>query len=104
MAFTGAEGGPIEITTAASWTANYRAEHPDEIKAYFLGKNIIQQILNQPGCMGIRIYYGQDTAGVPKLVLVGADANQNNMITGRIVGDRGLPEPPTNGVADILNS
>ncbi|QIX62589.1 hypothetical protein FY528_05685 [Hymenobacter lutimineralis] len=103
MAFTGAEGGPIEVTTAAGWTANYRAEHPDEITAYFFGKNILQRLLSQSGCVGIRIYYGQDSAGVPKLVLVGADANQNDMLGGRIVADSGLPQPPSQGVNCVLN-
>lgn len=104
MPFTGAEGGPIEVATAAGWTANYRAEHPDEIKGYFFGKNILQQIINQPGCMGIRVYFGQDTAGIPKLVLVGADANQNDLIAGRIVADRGLSSPPGDCANNVLNS
>ncbi|MEM6361106.1 MAG: hypothetical protein AAF731_13510, partial [Bacteroidota bacterium] len=33
-----------------------------------------------PGCMGIRVYYGIDDDGNPKLMLVGAKRDQNNLL------------------------
>ena len=38
----------------------------------------------QNGCVGVRAYYGLDEAGQPQLVLVGYDANDNDI----------LPPPP----------
>ena len=44
-------------------------------------RDAIAALLNQKGAKGIRIYMGQDTAGLVRLVLVAVDA-RNNDITG----------------------
>lgn len=102
MAFNGKEGGQISLDTASHMTAAYRAANPGEILARFFGKNIIHDILAQDGCMGIRIYYGLNTEGTPELILVGADANENDM-TGGIIADVSLPCPSRCGSSNKLN-
>lgn len=93
MAFNGTEGAPIELEKAAEWTANYRQTiSSDGVKAYFYGKDILNQILTQDGCMGIRIYFAIDGNGQKQMVLVGADANEKDMTNG-IVADFGFPCP-----------
>ena len=74
--FDGSEGDPIDLKTATRWAANYKATlaNPEEIRAHFFGTEIIQQLLNESGCVGIRIYYALDDNGVKKLLLVGVDA------------------------------
>lgn len=94
MAFTGNEAEEFPLETAAQWTKNYR----DTIKAgetisHFFGKNIIQQILDQDGCMGIRIYYALDENGKKQLIIVGADAKENDIYTG-IIAERSYICPP----------
>lgn len=79
MAFDGSEGGSITLEQGAAMTKNYRKANPDAIKAHFFGKDILNDILNQSGCTGIRMYYGIDDAGAKQLVLVGVDANENDM-------------------------
>jgi hypothetical protein len=54
---TGKEGAEIEVSVAADWTKNHRNRHPGTTISEFFGAEIIQQILGQPDCMGIRIYY-----------------------------------------------
>jgi hypothetical protein len=54
---TGKEGAEIEVSIAADWTKNHRLRHPGTKISEFFGAEIIQQILGQPGCMGLRIYY-----------------------------------------------
>ncbi len=94
MAFDGTEGGSMNHSTAADWTENYRDTFPNATKAHFFGKDIINDILNQSGCMGIRIYYAIDDKDKPKLILVGADANEADMIaSSQIVADFGMPCP-----------
>jgi hypothetical protein len=90
--FTGAEGEQISLATAAEWTANFRAENPGAIRAYFYGNSILQDILDQENCVGIRFYYAIDNEDVPQLVLVGVDQYGND-ITDGIVADRGQPCP-----------
>lgn len=54
---TGKEGAEIEVGVAADWTKNYRTRHPGSTISQFFGVEILQQILQQPDCLGIRIYY-----------------------------------------------
>ncbi|TCC99004.1 hypothetical protein [Pedobacter psychroterrae] len=54
---TGREGDPMDLETASQWTKNYRRMHPNETVSHFFGKEILQQLMNQEGNMGIRIYY-----------------------------------------------
>lgn len=103
MAFNGTEGAPIDLTTASEWTANYRDENPDGIKAHFFGKDILETILAQEGCMGIRIFYAKDAEGTQQLILVGADADENNQVQGT-VADASIKCPHRCGNADALNS
>jgi hypothetical protein len=54
---TGKEGAEIEVKIAADWTKNHRQRHPHGAISQFFGTEILQRILQQPDCMGIRIYY-----------------------------------------------
>lgn len=102
--FDGSEGDPIDLETATRWAANYKAtlKNPDDIRAHFFGTEIIQQLLNESGCVGIRIYYALDDKGVKKLLLVGVDAAGEDLRPsegatmgegGNIVADFSFPCP-----------
>ncbi|MBS1526962.1 MAG: hypothetical protein JST19_15005 [Bacteroidetes bacterium] len=54
---TGREGAEIDVKIAAEWTKNYRDRHPGQTISQFFGIELLQNLLQQPGCMGIRIYY-----------------------------------------------
>ena len=54
---TGEEANPISLKEAAAWTAHYRERFPDEVISYFFGINIINEIIKQEGCVGLRVYY-----------------------------------------------
>ncbi|MCR8561473.1 hypothetical protein KXD93_27715 [Mucilaginibacter sp. BJC16-A38] len=54
---TGREGEPFDLELSASWTKNYRDRHPGETISHFFGREIIEKILAQEGCLGIRMYY-----------------------------------------------
>jgi len=101
--FNGSEGSPITLNAAKQWVANYRNQNPGQVEAHFFGFEIIQKILDESGCMGIRIYYGIDDDGKKQLILVGADADMNNLIPStpnqvipgeNIVADVSSPCPP----------
>ena len=57
---TGKEGSPIDLDVAANWTKNYRDKHPKETISQFFGKEILEKILTQENCLGIRFYYAYD--------------------------------------------
>lgn len=105
MAFDGTEGSVIDTAKAGNWTGNYRTSNPGEPRGHFFGKDILNDILSQSGCMGIRIYYAEDGSGDKKLILVGADAEQNDMLGSRdTVADFGMTDPPYNSATNVLNS
>ena len=104
MSFNGNEGTIISLADASDLTADYRATiSPGDTIAQFVGRNKLLDILNQTDCMGVRIYYGIDKNGEKRLVLVGADGNENDLFKGIIVDN--LIKCPTNcSSANDLNS
>jgi hypothetical protein len=54
---TGKEGAEIEVTVASNWTKNHRHRNPGGVVSQFFGREILERILQQPGCVGLRIYY-----------------------------------------------
>ena len=101
--FNGNEGTFITLTAGGTLTAAYRSAYSTQPQGYFYGCNKLNDILGQRGGMGIRVYFGQDGSGNLQLVLVGADANGDDM-TGSYILDGGSACPPTCGASNSLNS
>lgn len=99
--FTGSEGEMISLAEANNYVSTYKKSDNfaanKNIKAFFYGREKLQELLNQNDCVGIRIYYGgeRDAHGgySPALVLVGADENMDDLANGKIL-ERGAPCPP----------
>jgi len=102
MAFDGTEGGAISLAEGSALTKEYRLRNPGAINARFFGKDILRQLLDQDGSMGIRIYFGQDEDGNKQLVLVGADSDENDMLD--LVADTSVPCPNLCSSPNALNS
>ncbi|MDP1728449.1 MAG: hypothetical protein Q8M15_16815 [Bacteroidota bacterium] len=105
MAFTGNENHDISLQDASDLTKNYRDTQSgsDYIKGEFFGKTALLAVLNQDDCVGIRIYYGIDSDNIPKLVIVGADANEDDLTEG-IIMEVGKLCPPYCSTSNLLNS
>lgn len=103
MAFTGKESEIVSLDDAATWTANYRATiRKGEIISHYFGKDNINAILEQKGCVGINIYHGIDN-GQKNLILVGTTADEQDMENG-LIAEKGLPCPPVCRGDNRLNS
>lgn len=72
-------GKPIPPEQGKQWIQNYQDKNPESVKAVFFGADILQAILAQKECVGIRIYHAIRDDGVATFVLVGAKANGNNI-------------------------
>ena len=101
MAFDGNEGTMITLDEGATLTHTYRTNNPGKSLGVFYGKEKLLELLNQPECMGIRVYYGEENREL-QLVLVGADANQDDILD--LVLDLGKRMPPYTGSSNVLNS
>jgi hypothetical protein len=79
-------GTVITESEAINFTHTYQQRYPNEKKAYFVGSEKIDMILNQEGCIGIRIYDGLNSENNDEnRVLVGVDDNGEDMVEGVIV-------------------
>lgn len=104
MSFIGNEGKEVTLAEASAWTANYRETIPmGDTLAHFVGKNQLMKILNQPGCVGVRHYYGIDEVGAKVLIAVGVTSDENDMTEGIII-ERMIACPPRCSTRNSLNS
>lgn len=105
MAFDGKEGEYVSLDDAARWTANFRTENPEAIKAHFYGKTKLNKILTQLGCKGLRIYNAIDDAGNYTFVVVGAKLNEDDQLgSAHKIVEMSHPCPPNCGRNNALNS
>jgi hypothetical protein len=105
--FYGDEDHKISFEAAAVLTKKYRDNNPaPAIKGGFFGRDSIEQILNQDGCVGIRYYHGLDSNNKPVIVLVGTDTDENDMVdvtSGHVCREMAIPCPTQCGADNILN-
>lgn len=93
----------ISLTDAAALTQAYRDAKVSDVKAAAFAGDQVLQLLNQTGCVGIRIYYGRNPDASPSLVLAGTDASDSDVTQG-VMLEQNWPCPPLCGAANPLNS
>jgi hypothetical protein len=94
----------ISLEAAAAQTRRYReSAGPSATKGGAFRREAFEEILKQPGCTGIRFYYGVNDKGEQSLVLVGVDSKDNDM-TGGALMDIIFQCPPFCGDGNTLNS
>lgn len=85
----------ITVTEAQTYIQAFNSMNPTAVKAVFAGTNKLKMILDQPGCIGIRMYFGHDTDKAQNnLVLVGVNESEKDMTNGVIL-ERLVPCPAT---------
>lgn len=99
---TGHEVQNVTLAYGASLTSNFRNSSPSgtTLGEYFSG-DAVRGILNQTGCIGLRIYYGKKSDGTPALVLSGVDGNGSDL-AGGVICETGFPCPPVCDVTSPL--
>ncbi|MFA8343130.1 MAG: hypothetical protein ACEPO8_09210 [Rhodothermaceae bacterium] len=91
MKLTGKENHKISLEDARRFTSGYRAEkaefmkmgcseHKEAKKGGFFGKEALMELLNQPGCIGMRYYYGRSDDDMKNLILVGVNEDGNDIL------------------------
>lgn len=96
------EGEIITLAEAVELTTNYRAAVPNGTKSYTVNANLVRQVLDQQGCVDVRIYNGYNTTDNSIcLILIGVGANDQDL-TGGIILDHMAKCPPrhTNSVLE----
>lgn len=97
-------GEEITHELGAEFIRDYQKAHPTDVKAYVIGKEIINQILAQPGCVGIQFYNAINEKGEKTLVYVGLDANSQPIIKHTSINQAGVLSTEKAIVADRAGS
>ena len=106
MPFTGHENHTITFEEGSDLTKNYRNQmETGDRKGGYFSMDAIQTLLDQDACVGIRYYYGLNEVDKQVLVVVGVDADENDLIGLRnICIEASVPCPSQCGEDNILNS
>ena len=84
----------IDVERATQMTTRFRKQAgPGAVKGLMTDRAIIDEILAQPGCAGIRMYFALEADNSPTLVVVGVDANGLDLYHGVMAEDH-YPCPP----------
>jgi hypothetical protein len=76
----------ISLEEAVKYTHSFQRKNPYAIKAFFVGADKLELILEQENCIGIRIYNGYNREeDRENLVLVGVDVSGEDMTRGVIL-------------------
>lgn len=79
-------GTQISLDKAIEFTHAYQENNPSLPKSYFVGLDKLNELLEQEGCIGLRIYPGLDyDSNQSNLVLVGVDESGEDMTQGIIL-------------------
>src|SRR5688572_18373456 len=68
-------GEEINHELGAKMVKDFQDANPHEEIGNYIGREILEKILNQPDCMGIRFYNAINEKGRKTLVYVGVDSN-----------------------------
>jgi hypothetical protein len=82
-------GEEISHDVGAKMVKDFQDANPNSPEWFFVGKNILAQILAQPGCVGIRQYNAINEEGVNTFVQVGVDADGKDISSYAVVGANG---------------
>ena len=73
-------GGPIELEKVINWKHNYSMINDKYTTSHLFGRKVIEKLLAQKDCQGIRMHYCIDDMGKKQLVLSGVDQFGNNQL------------------------
>lgn len=93
-------GEEITHELGAQFIKNYQAAHPTDVKAYVIGKDIINQLLAQRGCEGIKFYNAINEFGQKTLVYVGLNAEGKALVNYPSITQQGVLSMENGIVAD----
>lgn len=65
----------------------------NDVLVHYFGKDVVEKAMKQPGCVGVRMYYGKHADGKSGFMIVGVDKNGRDMVPTVLVGPLDLCPP-----------
>lgn len=97
-------GEDIGLAEGAAMVQAYREANPQDTISHIVGRNIIEQILAQPGCEGINIASAAKENGERTLVFIGVDADGQAITSYPVINVGGQLEQKDAIVADRIRN
>ena len=95
-------GEEIGLELGTQMVKAYQVANPTELRSYVIGRNVIDQILAQPGCVGIKFFNAYNENGEKTLVYLGIDARGKAILQYTCVNQHGILENEKGIVADRI--
>ena len=86
---TATVGENIGLAEGMELVQNFREANPTATPGYYIGRDIIDQILNQPGCVGINFRKCLSENNEEHLVYTGVDADGKDILEFSVVTNTG---------------
>ena len=102
--FTASVGAEIGLELGAQFISAYRNTNSTDVTSYYVGRNILEQVLAQPGCVGMRFYNAYNEMGEKTLVYVGVTAEGADMLTVTTINTHGQLDAQKGIVADRVKT
>lgn len=97
-----AVGGEISHEMGDDFIKAYENAHPEGPRGFMVGRNILDRILAQPGCVGIRFHHAINEKGQKTIVYIGMDENGNDLVKHTMVTENGAMSSEKAIVADLV--
>jgi hypothetical protein len=82
-------GEDIGLAEGIRMVNAFAAANPEATKGYYIGRNILEQILSQPGCVGINFRKCLTDLNEEHLVYTGVDADGKDILEYSVVTTTG---------------
>jgi hypothetical protein len=97
-------GEEIGLDLGKQMVKSYSQKNASDVKSYLIGREIIEKILAQPGCVGLKLYNAFNEEGEKTLVYVGVDDSGSSIIEYTAVNIDGKIEIKKGIVADRVRT
>ena len=96
-------GEEVGLALGTQMVKTYQEANPTDVKWYMIGREIIEKILAQPRCAGIRFYNAINEIGEKTLVYVGVDEEGTPIVKYATINKNGILENQKGIVADRVS-
>lgn len=97
-------GEEVGLELGTQMIKSYQHANPTDVQWYMVGKEIIEKILAQPGCVGLKFYNAYNELGQKTLVYVGIDQNGTAILEYSVVTPEGQLSAEKGIVADRIKA
>ena len=97
-------GEEIGMDLGAQMVKDYQEANPTDVSWYMIGREIIEKILAQPGCVGLKFFNATNEFGEKTLVYVGIDNRGKSIIEYVAINNAGVLETQKGIVADRVGT